>query len=81
MNANDTTPGEAVQKGDKYVNPATGERFTILLGTQARAINKARRNAASCACGCFPSDWLEVWGGGTEEIADGNYLPESAATS
>jgi len=80
MNTNDTTPGPTVQKGDKYVNPATGERFTVLLGTQARAIVKARRDADRCACGCVPSDWLEVWGGGTEEIADGIYLPESTPT-
>jgi hypothetical protein len=76
MNTNSATPGTTVQKGDVYVNPATGERFTILLGTQARAIDKARRNAAECACGCIPSDWLDVRGGGTEEIADGIYLPE-----
>jgi len=77
MNATNAAPGSTVQKGDVYVNPTTGERFTILLGTQARAINKARLNAAQCSCGCVPSDWLEVWGGGTEEIADGAYLPEA----
>ena len=38
MNANDTTPGETVQKGDKYVNPATGERFTILRFLDGKAL-------------------------------------------